>query len=42
MQVLTGKSGVGMDAHHIFPQAQRFQQHFNRVGLNIHDPKNLT
>jgi RHS repeat-associated protein len=41
LQVLTSKSGVGMDAHHIFPQASRFQQHWNRVGLNIHDPKNL-
>jgi hypothetical protein len=42
LQVLTGKSGAGMDAHHIFPQASRFQQQWNRVGLNIHSPKNLT
>lgn len=29
-----------MDAHHIFPQAEGFQQHWDRVGLNIHDPAN--
>jgi len=38
---LTGERGGGMDAYHIFPQASRFQQHWDRVGLNIHDPKNL-
>lgn len=41
LQVLTGKSGVGMDAHHIFPQARRFQSYFRKAGINIHDPKNL-
>ena len=41
LQVLTGKSGIGMDAHHIFPQAQKFQSYFQKAGINIHDPKNL-
>ena len=31
-----------MDAHHIFPQAKKFQSYFQRAGINIHDPKNLT
>ncbi|ATL49382.1 hypothetical protein COR50_20595 [Chitinophaga caeni] len=30
-----------MDAHHIFPQAQKFQSYFQKAGINIHDPKNL-
>ncbi len=41
LQVSTGQTGVGMDAHHIFPQAARFQQHWNRVGLNINHPSNM-
>ena len=30
-----------MDAHHIFPQAKKFQPYFQKAGINIHDPKNL-
>jgi Predicted lipoprotein of unknown function (DUF2380) len=42
LKVATGQNGDGMDAHHIYPQASRFQAHWNRVGLNIHHPKNMT
>ncbi len=42
LKVSTGSNGVGMDAHHIFPQAQRFQAHWNRVGINIHNPNNMS
>lgn len=41
LQVLTGKAGEGMDAHHIFPQAKRFQKHWEKAGINIHDPENM-
>lgn len=41
LQVLTGRNGVGKDAHHIFPQAERFQKYWQKSGINIHDPKNL-
>ncbi|MNE35590.1 hypothetical protein D3C80_1293610 [compost metagenome] len=41
LQVLTGQSGIGMDAHHIFPKAAMFANFFKRVGINVHDPKNL-
>ena len=30
-----------MDAHHIFPQAKKFQSFFEKAGINIHNPKNL-
>jgi hypothetical protein len=39
--VRTGEEGVGMDAHHVLPQAERFQKFFERAGINIHDPENL-
>ncbi|HNU34810.1 MAG TPA: RHS repeat-associated core domain-containing protein [Bacteroidia bacterium] len=42
LRIYTGSSGSGMDAHHVFPQAKRFQTQWTRVGLNIHHPKNLT
>jgi len=42
LQVLTGKLGIGMDAHHIFPQAQRFLKHWKRAKINIHDPSNMS
>lgn len=41
LQVRTGEEGVGMDAHHVFPQAERFQRFFERAGINIHDPEHL-
>ncbi len=31
-----------MDADHIFPQAPRFQSQWNRVKLDIHNPKNMS
>ena len=31
-----------MDAHHIFPQAAKFQKYWNKAGINIHNPKNMT
>ncbi len=42
LKVLTGHKGIGMDAHHIFPQSNKFQAYFQRSGINIHDPKYLT
>ena len=42
LQVLTGETGIGKDAHHIFPQAKRFQSYFQRAGINIHNPNNMT
>jgi hypothetical protein len=39
--VRTGEEGVGMDAHHVLPQAERFQRFFKRAGINIHDPEHL-
>lgn len=42
LQVLTGNSGAGMDAHHIYPQAKRFSQQWKNAGINIHDPNNMT
>jgi hypothetical protein len=41
LQVRTGEEGVGMDAHHVFPQAERFSEYFERTGINIHDPEYL-
>jgi hypothetical protein len=41
LQVRTGEEGVGMDAHHVFPQAEKFSEYFDRAGINIHDPENL-
>ncbi len=41
LKVFTGIEGVGMDAHHIYPQAKRFQKYWKKIGLNIHDPKYL-
>lgn len=34
---LTGGIPNGAPAHHIFPQ--RFAEQFQRVGINIHDPR---
>ena len=31
-----------MDAHHMFTKTSRFQAQWNRVGLNIHNPKNMS
>lgn len=33
----TGKSGIGMEAHHTLPV--KFESRFNEIGINIHDPK---
>jgi hypothetical protein len=33
---LTGESGTGQDAHHIFPQ--HFEEPFADLGIEIHDP----
>lgn len=41
LKALTNSLGIGQDAHHIFPQAKRFQKQFKRAGLNIHNPVNL-
>ncbi len=41
LKVLTQSLGEGMDAHHIFPKASKFQKHWKRVGLNVHDPNNM-
>jgi hypothetical protein len=41
LQVYTGEEGVGMDAHHVFPQAKEFAELFDHAGINIHDPKNM-
>lgn len=41
LQVLSNIKGVGMDAHHIFPQANRFLKQWERVGINIHNPEYL-
>ena len=37
LQVLTGKTGNGLQAHHVLPQ--QFADKFSRVGLNINDPR---
>jgi hypothetical protein len=42
LQVLTGQLGEGMDAHHIFPKGKQFDAFFQRAGINVHDPNNLT
>jgi len=40
LEVLTRQQhGRSIEAHHVLPQADRFAQHFNRVGLNINDPR---
>jgi len=39
LQQLTGQTGANMQAHHVLPQADRFAHHFNRAGLNIHEPR---
>lgn len=39
LQALTGNSGHGFDAHHIFPQ--EFQVLFQNIGININNPNNL-
>jgi RHS repeat-associated protein len=36
LQKLTGCSGVGMQAHHVFPQ--KFINSFSKLGINIHNP----
>lgn len=36
LQQLTGQSGAGMQAHHVFPV--RFVKQFASLGINIHDP----
>ena len=41
LKVLTNPLGIGQDAHHIYPQAKKFQQYFERAGINIHNPVNL-
>lgn len=41
LQVFTGLTGKGMHAHHIFPQAARFQKYWDNVGINIHNPSNM-
>jgi RHS repeat-associated protein len=34
---LTGQNPAGADAHHVFPQ--RFEDLFQKIGINIHDPQ---
>jgi hypothetical protein len=41
LQVYTGEEGVGMEAHHVFPQAEEFAEFFERAKINIHDPANM-
>ena len=36
LQKLTGKSGDGSDAHHVFPV--KFEELFRALGIFIHDP----
>jgi RHS repeat-associated protein len=38
LQQLTGQSGAGMQAHHVFPQAQQFSVYFERAGINVNNP----
>jgi len=38
LQQLTGQTGAGMQAHHVLPQARKFDGFFNNAGLNVHDP----
>ena len=33
--------GVGLDAHHIFPQSSEFSQQFANAGINPHSPWNI-
>jgi RHS repeat-associated protein len=40
LKVRTGSAGKGMDAHHNFPK--KFRPFFERAGINIDDPNNLT
>ena len=40
LQQLTGESGDGMQAHHVFPQ--RFVNDFKDIGIEIHNPINGT
>jgi hypothetical protein len=37
LQVLTKDEGVGMDAHHVFPQ--KFKLEFDNAGINLHEPR---
>ena len=30
-----------MDAHHVFPQARRFQKYWKNADINIHNPSHL-
>lgn len=41
LQVFTGVAGEGMHAHHILPQATRFQKYWKNVGININNPINM-
>jgi RHS repeat-associated protein len=42
LKTLTGMNPASnIEAHHIFPQAPRFQAHFDREGIDIHDPVHL-
>ncbi|MCK6501992.1 DUF2380 domain-containing protein [Myxococcota bacterium] len=36
---LTGGPVGGADAHHALPQAQEFAKEFQRLGINVHDPR---
>ena len=36
MQIYTGFSGVGYEAHHVFPV--KFIENFKAIGINIHNP----
>lgn len=38
----TGFNGIGYDAHHKFPKANEFQLYWQKFGMNIHDPANMT
>ena len=33
--------GVGLDAHHVFPQTNEFSQQFANAGINPHSPWNI-
>jgi hypothetical protein len=39
LKKFTGESGLGKDAHHIFPQSDDFKDFFDEVGIDINNPK---
>jgi hypothetical protein len=41
LEVFTGELAAGRSAHHLYPQAARFQAEWTRLGINIHHPVNM-